>query len=62
MNDEPNADEPTDADSEGAAERDGIVDQQDAVLSQMDAEPDADDDDEPVNEAEARYGEDESPA
>jgi len=62
MNDEPSADEPTDADSKEAAERDGIVDQQDAVLSQMNGPLDADGDDAPVNETEEKYGEDESPA
>jgi hypothetical protein len=48
---------------QGAAEQAGIVDQQDAVLYEMErhAEDDANQD-EGVNDTERRYGEDESPA
>jgi hypothetical protein len=48
---------------QGAAEQAGIVDQQDAVLHEMErhAEDDANQD-EGVNDTERRYGKDESPA
>lgn len=62
MTDEPHADEPTADASAGVAERDGIVDQHDAVLSKMDEDHDDDGETGSVNDTEDRYGEDESPA
>jgi hypothetical protein len=58
MTDEPQHDDKSR--EPGPAERDGIVDQQDAVLHEMaDAESS---DEEGVNDTERRYGENESPA
>lgn len=66
MTDEPVADrdDAAAAESEGAAEREGIVDQQDAVLHEMkqDSATKPPDEESAVNDTESRYGGDESPA
>jgi hypothetical protein len=58
MTDEPQHDDKSR--EPGPAERDGIVDQQDAVLHEM-ADAESSDED-GVNDTERRYGEKESPA